>query len=50
MPSLPDNGMVHLSSPYSVAETIKRLEALLQAQGLTDFAASTTAAKPKKPA
>ncbi len=37
MPSLPDNGMVHLSSPYSVAETITRLEALLQAQGLTEF-------------
>ncbi|MGC2183817.1 MAG: DUF302 domain-containing protein [Terriglobales bacterium] len=37
MPSLPDNGMVHLSSPYSVAETIARLEALLQAQGLTEF-------------
>ena len=36
MPS-PDNGMVHLSSPYSVAETITRLEALLQAQGLTEF-------------
>jgi uncharacterized protein (DUF302 family) len=37
VPSLPDNGMVHLSSPYSVAETIKRLESLLQAQGLTEF-------------
>ncbi len=37
MPSLPDNGMIHLSSPYSVAETITRLEALLQAQGLTEF-------------
>jgi uncharacterized protein (DUF302 family) len=37
VPSLPDNGMVHLSSPYSVAETIKRLESLLHAQGLTEF-------------
>ena len=37
MPSLPDNGMIHLSSPYSVAETITRLEALLKAQGLTEF-------------
>ncbi|MGH9546427.1 MAG: DUF302 domain-containing protein [Terriglobales bacterium] len=37
MPSLPDNGMVHLSSPYSVPETIQRLESLLQAQGLTLF-------------
>ncbi len=41
MPSLPDtpqeNGMVHLSSPYPVAETVTRLEALLQAQGLSEF-------------
>lgn len=37
MPSLPDNGMVHLSSPYSVAETIARLEAQLQARELTEF-------------
>ena len=37
MPSLPDNGMVHLSSPYSFTETIKRLESLLQAQNLTEF-------------
>lgn len=37
MPSLPDNGMVHLSSPYPVAETVTRLEALLQAQGLKEF-------------
>ncbi len=37
MPSLPDNGMVHLSSPYSVAETTTRLASLLQAQGLTEF-------------
>jgi uncharacterized protein (DUF302 family) len=28
-----DNGMAHLSSPYTFAETIKRLESLLQAQG-----------------
>ena len=37
MPSLPDNGMIHLSSPYSVAETVTRLEALLKAKGLTEF-------------
>jgi uncharacterized protein (DUF302 family) len=37
VPSLPDNGMVHLTSPYTFAETIKRLESLLQAQGLTIF-------------
>jgi uncharacterized protein (DUF302 family) len=29
--------MIHLSSPYSVAETVTRLEALLKAQGLTEF-------------
>jgi uncharacterized protein (DUF302 family) len=38
MPSLPDNGMIHLSSRYSVPETLKRLESLLQAKGLTVFA------------
>src|SRR5579862_418677 len=37
MPSLPDNGMVHLSSPYSFAETMQRVEALLQKQGLKIF-------------
>lgn len=37
MSSLPDNGMVHLSSPYPVAETVQRLEALVQAQGLMLF-------------
>ena len=34
MTMLPDNGIVHLSSPYSVPETVKRLEALLLARGL----------------
>src|SRR5713226_893244 len=38
MPSLPDNGMAHVSSPYSVPETLKRLESVLQAKGLTVFA------------
>ena len=33
----PDNGMVHLSSPYSVPETIQRIEALLQERGLAIF-------------
>jgi uncharacterized protein (DUF302 family) len=37
VPAMPDNGMAHLSSPYTSAETIKRLESLLQAQGLTLF-------------
>lgn len=38
MPPLPDNGMVHLSSPYPVSETLRRLDSLLQARGLTVFA------------
>ncbi len=38
MPSLPDNGLVHLRSPYSVPETVKRLESVLQARNLTVFA------------
>ncbi len=33
----PDNGMVHLSSPYSVPETLKRVESILQEKGLTIF-------------
>jgi uncharacterized protein (DUF302 family) len=37
MPSLPENGMVHLSSPYSLPETLKRLESILQTYGLTVF-------------
>ena len=37
MSSMPENGMAHLRSPYSFAETIKRLESLLQAHGLTIF-------------
>jgi uncharacterized protein (DUF302 family) len=32
-----DHGMVHLSSPYSVPETLRRLESLLQTQGLAVF-------------
>jgi uncharacterized protein (DUF302 family) len=35
--STPDNGMQHLSSPYSVAETLKHVESLLQEKGLTIF-------------
>ena len=38
MVSPPDNGMVHLSSPYSVPETLKKLVAVLQSRGLTVFA------------
>lgn len=38
MAPFPDNGMKHLSSPYSVPETLKRLDAVLQARGLMVFA------------
>jgi uncharacterized protein (DUF302 family) len=38
MAALPNNGMVHLGSPYSVTETVKRLEAVLRARDLTVFA------------
>jgi len=37
MTSLPDNGLIHLRSRYSVPETLKRLESALQAKGLTVF-------------
>jgi uncharacterized protein (DUF302 family) len=33
-----DNGMVHLQSPYSVNETLQRLEAIVTSKGLTIFA------------
>jgi uncharacterized protein (DUF302 family) len=36
--SLPENGLVHLRSPYSVPETLKRLEPVLHARSLTIFA------------
>ncbi|MGB9463470.1 MAG: DUF302 domain-containing protein [Candidatus Acidiferrum sp.] len=32
-----DNGMLHMSSPYSVPETLKRVESLLQERGLYIF-------------
>ena len=38
MAALQVNGLVHLRSPYSVRETIKRLESVLQAKNLTVFA------------
>ena len=37
MTNEPGSGMIHLSSPYSVPETLQRLEALLTAKGLTIF-------------
>jgi uncharacterized protein (DUF302 family) len=38
MATFPDNGMVHLSSPYTVPETVKRLDSVLQSRSLTVFA------------
>ena len=38
MANSPDNGMVHMSSPYSVPETIKRLDSVLESRGLIVFA------------
>ncbi|HEY1800496.1 MAG TPA: DUF302 domain-containing protein [Terriglobales bacterium] len=32
-----NNGMIHLSSRYSVAETVQRLESLLKTQGIKIF-------------
>jgi uncharacterized protein (DUF302 family) len=38
MPSPSDNGVIHLQSPYSVVNTLQRLEAVIAAKGLTIFA------------
>jgi uncharacterized protein (DUF302 family) len=38
MPQLTDNGLVHLGSPRTVMETLARLEAIVQAKGLTILA------------
>jgi uncharacterized protein (DUF302 family) len=38
MPPLPENGLIHVSSPYSVAETVQRLESILRAKNLLIFA------------
>jgi uncharacterized protein (DUF302 family) len=38
MLNLPDNGMIHLSSPHSVSETLERLETIVQSKGLTILA------------
>ena len=38
MTKLPDNGMIHLSSPHTVMETSARLETIVQAKGLTILA------------
>ena len=34
MPEPLDNGMIHLSSPHSVSETLARLETIVRARGL----------------
>lgn len=38
MGAQPDKGIIHLSSPYPVSETLERLDAVLQSHGLTVFA------------
>jgi uncharacterized protein (DUF302 family) len=38
MLTFPDNGLVHLNSPYSVPETVERVVKLLGEKGLTLFA------------
>ena len=37
MTPAPDNGMQNISSPYSVPETLQRIEAVLKEKGLTIF-------------
>jgi uncharacterized protein (DUF302 family) len=38
MADIPENGMIHLRSPYAVSETIRRLEAALHSKNVTVFA------------
>jgi uncharacterized protein (DUF302 family) len=38
MTPLLDNGMIHVSSPYSVSETVERLESIIRTKNLTIFA------------
>lgn len=38
MPQLPDNGIVHLSSPHTALDTLARLEAVVQAKGIAILA------------
>lgn len=35
--ALPDNGLVHLNSPYSVEETLDRIQSILTERGLKTF-------------
>ena len=48
MSPLPGNGMLHLSSPFSGAETVSRLEDALRAKGLTIFAQIDHSGEAKK--
>jgi uncharacterized protein (DUF302 family) len=34
MPDLQDNGMIHLSSPHTVSETLARLETIVKTKGI----------------
>jgi uncharacterized protein (DUF302 family) len=38
MPQLPENGLIHLSSPHTVMETLTRLETIVQTKGLAILA------------
>ena len=38
MPDLPNDGLIHLSSPRSVPETLARLETIVMGKGLTILA------------
>src|SRR5579864_273556 len=38
MTTFPDNGLVHLSSPYSYSETLQRVDVALQSRSLNVFA------------
>jgi uncharacterized protein (DUF302 family) len=38
MTSRPDNGVIHLRSPYSFANTLQRLETVVTTKGITIFA------------
>jgi uncharacterized protein (DUF302 family) len=38
MPQLPENGLIHLSSPHTVVETLARLETIVRGKGLTILA------------
>ena len=37
MTPMPENGMIHLRSPYSVPKTLERLQTILQSHGITIF-------------